>query len=243
MADDPGKSYRDKLNAAADKALEVYNQNKRHKTSFSSTFPFIVTDKDARPYPEEDQSKLQAGWDYDPAQPPLAPGATAADRRAHYLKHRKPRMVEFDHAKKEAARRAWDESQDEEGLPQELQATGPWPQWRRTLHRNYQKANAAIPYPPGDPMHKYALERNKRFYQKALQDVATPGKLGYKLAQEIAAAYYADGEELSPPGWDWDKNQDLLMREYYAEQGLSPDGSPKEEARGQSPTPPKPERD
>ena len=33
MADDPGKSYRDKLNAAADKALEVYNRNKRYKPS------------------------------------------------------------------------------------------------------------------------------------------------------------------------------------------------------------------
>ena len=33
MADDPGKSYRDKLNSAADKALEVYDRNKRYKPS------------------------------------------------------------------------------------------------------------------------------------------------------------------------------------------------------------------
>jgi len=33
MADDPGKPYRDKLNAAADKALEVYDRNKRYKPS------------------------------------------------------------------------------------------------------------------------------------------------------------------------------------------------------------------
>ena len=200
-------------------------------------------DKDARPYPEEGQSKFQAGWDYDPEQPPLAPGATAAERRAHYLKHRKPKMVEFDHGKKEAARRVWDESQDEEGLPQELQAAGPWPQWRRTLHRNYQKANAAIPYPPGSPAHEYALERNKRFYQKALQDVATPGSVGYKLAQEIAAAYYPESWMLAPPGWDGDKNQDLLRRVFQAKRGFKPNYSTKDEARGQSPTPPKPERD
>ena len=222
----PDNSWRDWRDAIAEKVLA-----ERH-------------DPDARPYPEDKQEKIRAGWDYDPdTMHPNEYGANPAAKRALYLKYRKPKMVEFDHAKKEAARRAWDESQDEEGLTEELQATGPWPEWRRTLHRNYQKANAAIPYPPGDDRGKYALERNKRFYQKALQDVATPGRVGHKLARELAAAYYADGEELSPPGWDWDKNQGLSMREYYAKRGRNADGSPMEEARGQSPTPPKPERD
>ena len=68
----------------------------------------LVRKYGARPYPEDMQDKFQTGWDYDPSMHPNERGMTPAERRELYLKYRKPRMRDFDHSRKEAARRAWD---------------------------------------------------------------------------------------------------------------------------------------
>jgi hypothetical protein len=68
----------------------------------------------SRPFPEDVQDQFQTGWDYDREQAAFdehgwVPSAlTPQQERELYLKYRKPRMQEFEHSRKRAARRAWD---------------------------------------------------------------------------------------------------------------------------------------